>query len=347
MSGGSPARRARVPCGLALLLGAGLVACAAFERPVAPNAAVAIEIWSGYAQPPSLPPARPGHVEVLLDVSRSMRAATGDGPPRYAAAREAAARLVYDLPDTTWLGVSALGLARGASCTAATRLARGAPPGFRPELTSNLRHLAPASEGSLGLALLGIAGELGDAAEGARVVVFTDLGGECGGDLCAAAGELVAAGAQLDLVVLGDAPAPACLARLGPRAAPSLALMREAERQPPAFRVEPQGGDVPPTERVIARGRADGRPVRVPPGPVLLVLEMEPPSVIGPIELAEGTTTRVRVLDFPALASHVREWRWDVEPLAPAQPTTPDAGPSTDAATAATPPRARAVAQPG
>jgi hypothetical protein len=302
-----------------------------------PAAQVAVELWSGYSEPPAPPPAPPGRVEVLLDLSRSMRAATDAGPTRYAAAREAAGRLVYDLPDATWLGVSALGLARGASCTEATRLARGAPPAARPELTSNLRHLAPASEASLGVAILGIAEELGAEAEGARVVAFTDLGGECGGDLCAAAAELVAAGARLELVVFGGAPAPACLERLGPREGPSLPAPRETA-PPPPFRVEPHSSLLAASERVLARGLADGRPMPVPPGPALLILEMDPPSVIGPLELVEGATTRVRVLDFPALQGHVREWRWDVEPLAPAGPRGDGVRESTDAPPAATPP---------
>jgi hypothetical protein len=46
------------------------------------------------------------------------------------------------------------------------------------------------------------------------VVVFSDLGSECGGDLCTAAELLLDDGVRLDFVVLGDAAAPACFAEL-------------------------------------------------------------------------------------------------------------------------------------
>jgi hypothetical protein len=60
----------------------------------------------------------------------------------------------------------------------------------------------------------------------------------------------------------------------------------------------------------------------------MLVMEMKPPSLIGPLLLSPGTLTRVRIVDFPGLDSHVREWRWDIEPAAaPSEDATSGGGP--------------------
>ena len=67
-----------------------------------------------------------------------------------------------------------------------------------------------------------------------RVVVFSDLGSECGGDLCDAAEMLVDSGARLDFVVLGDAAPPACFDSLTPaEPEPDDSLVQD----PPVFRV--------------------------------------------------------------------------------------------------------------
>ena len=64
-------------------------------------------------------------------------------------------------------------------------------------------------------------------------------------------------------------------------------------------------------------------------GAATVTLEMVPLSIIGPMLLEPDALTRVRVLDFPTLDPHVREWRWDVEPAAPEAtlPASPEALP--------------------
>jgi Ca-activated chloride channel family protein len=294
--------------GVAVLLAA--CAGAPSEPPLselAPTAEISVEIWPGFASEPHPPGDR---VEIVLDATRSMRAASLGGPPRIAAARAAAARLLEALPPQTPVGVHVLGAAPGAACGASQPWARGEAGPVSADLSGRLRALAPGSEASLAGALEGLlAGGSGSLA-GARVVAFTDLGGECAGDLCAAGAALAAAGAEIDLVVVSGAPVPRCLAGLvaggGPRAA------AEAPPPAPAVRIEthPTWSAGPP--RVLVRGRADGTPLAVPEGPVLVVIEMSAPALIGPMRLDAFTRTRVRVLDFPALDPPVREWRWDV-----------------------------------
>jgi hypothetical protein len=148
------------------------------------------------------------------------------------------------------------------------------------------------------------------------VVLFTDLGAECGGDLCGAGSALVAAGAQLDLVLLSDAVLPECFVHFAP-ADPPRAAVSVTLPPVPTYRVEAHlPGSEQPGE-LLARGSADGSPTQVPAGAATVTLEMNPPSIIGPMLLSPDALTRVLVLDFPTLDPHVREWGWDVEPEAP------------------------------
>ncbi len=185
--------------------------------------------------------------------------------------------------------------------------------GSHDRLVSYLRAIQPASEGSLGTALEALRRDLADEVARSRVVLFTDLGAECGGDLCEAGSALVAAGAQLHLVLLSDAALPKCLARFAP-ADPPLAATAGTLPPVPSFRVETHVSGSEQPGRLLARGSADGSPIPVPAGAASVTLEMDPPSIIGPMLLSPDALTRVRVLDFPTLDPHVREWRWDVEP---------------------------------
>lgn len=298
----------------ASVLGA-LLACAGVgPQPDAPPAELAVEIWSGFQQPPSLAPPPPLRVEILLDLTSSMRAHAPGAPPRYLGARESAARLVESLAGDTPLGVRALGLTRGVRCSQATPVAEGAVAALRTRLPGRLRALAPASEGSLAAAFDAVRRDLAGDLEGARIVALTDLDNECGGDLCAAGAALVGAGARLELIVLSNAALPDCFLDFAPSGPPRLAGS-SPPADAPRFLVERHNSGRDEAGEVLGRGRADGTPVTVASGAALVTVEMEPPAVIGPMRLSPGTRTRVRVLDFPLLTPRMREWRWDTEPI--------------------------------
>jgi len=292
----------RALCGL--LAAALALGCGASAPPLAPPAEVSVELLGGLAQREP-PPVREGErVEVLLDLTTSLRAGD-DGIETYAAARSAAARFVRGLPEGEPVRVHALGLTPGRSCESATRLDPHERARSHAELASGIERLEPAGEGSLAVALaelrsgLAAGGELGRS----RVVVFSDLGSECGGDVCTAADLLLEAGARIDFVVLGSAPSPACFSALVPADRGQHAQVI----RPPRFRIvsyDPDGESAP---LVLAEGRADATRRRVPAGPVMIEVALEPPAKIGPLVLSPGAWTRVRVIDFPALDPPVRE----------------------------------------
>ncbi len=280
--------------------------------PLAPPAEISIEILPGLAAREAPPEPEPERVEVLLDVTTSLR----DGPAgveKLLAARTAAARFVRGLPDTTALNVRTLGLIPGRSCETASLLAPRRGAHAHAALAAQIESLAPVGEGSLAVALAELRGVLASAGslEHSRVVVFSDLGSECGGDLCTAAELLLDAGARLDFVVLGDAKAPACFGAL---------VSSERWRQAPVldapdYRIvayDPSPGRVP---FVLAEGRANATRQRLPAGPVMVELGLDPPARIGPLVLSPGTLTRMRVVEFPALQPPVREWTWTTLPL--------------------------------
>jgi hypothetical protein len=146
-----------------------------------------------------------------------------------------------------------------------------------------------------------------------RVVVFSDLGAECGGDLCTAAEMLLDAGARLDFVVLGGAATPACFETLTAREPPPDEALR---LQPPVFRIVAYDPGPEREPFLLAEGRADGSRRRVPAGPVTVLVGFDPPSLIGPMVLSPGTWTHIRVVEFPGLDPPVREWIWSTFPLA-------------------------------
>ncbi len=288
---------------VAELSGALVLGCAIFGAEREPPALIAVEWLGGFAGP--LPVAAPP-VELLLDVSTSQQAASQRGLAHSEAVRLAALRLVDGLPETASIGLSVLG-ARSGECRASLPLADSHAGRSRDELREWIRSLEPAGEGSLAVALEALAAS----GRAKRVVAFSDLGAECGGDLCAAASALVDSGARLDLVVVGDAETPACLADFeypGDEAPPAVAA--------PVFRVEVPGEGAPVR---IAEGFADGTPVAVGGRVGLLVLDLDPPVRIGPIHFTPATLTRVQVLDFPHLDPPVREWRSNTEAVEPAQ----------------------------
>ncbi len=272
------------------------------------TALLEVELLRGFAGP--LPEAAEAlEVEVLLDVSNSMAKSAGAGASRSQATRQAAARLVRGLPAATPIRLSALGI-QARDCQPATPVAQRKAGEARDELLSWIEALEPAGEGSLAgaLELLALA------ATRRHVVAFTDLGGECGGDLCAAATALSASGSRLDLVVVGDAATPACLADVAidddRDARPGAAV------EPLAFVVRRPG---PNGWTPVARGLTDGSRLELPAGLSMLRVELESPMYIGPLSFEAATLTRIRVLDFPGLEEPVREWHSDTRSIDPLQ----------------------------
>ena len=297
-----------------LLVPLAAAACQGGPPPAAPPAEVSIEILGGFALRPPVPAPEPERVELLLDVTSSLRAGPV-GAEHFRAARSAAARFVSGLPADTALGVSALGLTPGKSCASATRLGGGRRELSRAEFGRRLETLQPAGEGSLAVALAELRGAISgsDDLARSRVVVFSDLGTECGGDLCDAAGMLLESGIRLDFVVLGDAPAPACLESLtSAEPPPDDSLVQD----PPVFRIVAYDPGPEREPFLLAEGRADGTRRSVPAGPVTVLVGFDPPSLIGPMVLSPGTWTHIRVVEFPALDPPVREWIWSTFPLA-------------------------------
>lgn len=309
----------------------------------APLAQLSVELWSGYRQGPGSEVREPEHVELLLDMTSSMEARTDRQPPHYMAARESATRLIDALSPDTPVGVRAVGTTSGASCVAPTQLAKGTAGSLGRRVRNQVRALRPRAEGSLSGALESVKNEPNGPLDRTRVVVFTDLGGECGADLCEAGRSLAAAGARLEFVVFGGSIAPSCFADFVPDRPPRIAATPiEAPR--PNYRVEIHDLDSKRRGPIIARGAADGSKLAVGPVPVLVVVDMNPPALIGPIKLHPNGHTRVRILDFPALDPPVREWGWDTVPasgaiakervfeIMPEQPpaeSTPDSKPAT------------------
>jgi hypothetical protein len=303
-----------------LLAALATAGCQGPPPPSAP-AEVSIEILGGFALQPPAPAPEPDRVELLIDVTRSLRAGPS-GAEHFRAARSAAARFLEGLPADTALGVQALGVASGGDCASATPLGAGRRELSRTELGRRVATLQPAGEGSLAVALAELRGALsasGDLA-GSRVVVFSDLGSECGGDLCAAAEMLLDSGVRLDFVVLGDAAAPACFDSLTPAEPPPDDALKQ---DPPVFRVVAYDPGPEREPFLLAEGRADGTRRRVPAGPVTVLVGFDPPSLIGPLVLSPGTWTHIRVVEFPSLDPPVREWIWSTFPLAPGAAALP------------------------
>lgn len=291
------------------------------------QAQLSVEVWTGDRQSPASDARPPDHVELVIDLTTSMQAKEGEGPPRYMAARESAARLLRALPADTSVGVRAVGISTGSACVAPTRIAQGSAAGLGRGVQGHLRALRPQSEGSLSAALESVLHHHVGPLEQTRVVLFTDLGSECGADLCAAGRALAREGARIELVLFGGSEPPACLADFVPGRLPRIADKALVAPRP-TFHVELHDVESPRRGRVVANGVADGTTVILPPVPVLLRVEMNPLALIGPIQLHPNGHTRVRILDFPSLDPPVREWGWDTVPADGAvalRPEAPDA----------------------
>jgi len=292
--------------GVGLALAALGLACAGPSGPP-PPARVSVEVFQGLVPGDleSWEPTTP--VVVILDLTRSMAEATDAGAPRHVAARRAADRLVRGVAAERPVWLYAVGSGSTSECQPLHRGARSAPGDDRQAVRNEIASLRARGEGSLAAALEGVRSELegADAVAGSRVVVFSDLGPECGRerDLCGAASRLLDAGARLDVVAIGARPAPACLT------APAAVAERPAppppRRRPPMFRVIQRE----PESLVVGCSEAGGIPVAVKPGPGAVVVDLDPPLRVEKI-FDPSHHHRLQVLDFPSLDPPVRKWRW-------------------------------------
>jgi hypothetical protein len=289
-----------------------LAACAGLgPQASSPTASISVELLTG------APPGRrfsasqaPESVHLIVDVTPSMELRTEHGVARLTGAKAAAAQLLASLPEDTSARVMALGHRPGLGCPPPETLG-SAPESGVGVLSERIRELTPQSEDSVAGTLRVLAREFTarPAAAPARVVLFSDLGAECGGDLCEAASELAGAGARLDLVLLGEPALPACLASPLPVPGPGSdgpALSADAH---PSFRVLRSAASGMPEGPELATGTAGRAAVDVEPGLVEVVVETNPPERIGPFRAHAGRVTRVRMLDFPGLRPPLREWR--------------------------------------
>jgi hypothetical protein len=289
-----------------------LLACAAPE-PLAPGAvrvdvvraAPVVRVPAGTPPPP---------IHLVLDVTSSMGSGRTEGVTHLQAARHAAGRFLRSLPSEAELELHVLGTVAGSGCTRA--VAVQAPPGVSPGagLARIADSLPSRSEGSLTAALETIAARLGGEQRGrlgARVVAISDLEGSCAeGDLCSAAAALFSAGADLDLVVIGDAAPPACLAQIGSDRQPPLVGAAEAPQLETTFRVSRDAGrEGAPTP--LAVGTVGGAALTVEPGRIRVGIDLDPPVEVGPVALAPGGSLWIRILEVPG--SEPRRWQVFVE----------------------------------
>jgi len=288
-----------------------------------PQASVAVDVYGGIGGPKPAATRPPRRLHVLMDVTASMQELSPAGESHLNAARGEAAQLLYGLREGTEIAVTAFGSQESDACVGAERVFAAAAPERREPVVQRIQDLPSLSEGSLAEALTEVEHDLvaDGAATRSRVVVFSDLDGSCGGDLCAAARSLVATGAWLEIVTLGNAVAPSCLADLRPSIDRPTATGFFLPVKPPTFRVvRARSGRERP--KVLGEGNAGEGPVAVAAGMVTVVLDLDPPEEIGPFLLEPGEFARVRLLDSFDAAMPTRVWRVErgTQPLSRAFP---------------------------
>jgi hypothetical protein len=260
--------------------------------------------WDPWAPPP---------VHLLLDVTSSMQAVSGEGVTHLQAARHVAERFLHSVSPDADVTLHVLGTATGSDCTRAVPVEPSPDTSPGEGLAPVARALASRSEGSLAGALEAIASQLrGEEREraGTRLIAISDLDDSCGGgDLCRAATALASAGADLDLVVIGEAQVPACLSEVGSDLEPPLLVAPATLPIRAPFRVigEEQGEEV----SLSAVGAVGGGAVEVAPGRIRIGVDLDPPVELGPLRLAPNASLRIRILEVPAGES--RAWQVFVE----------------------------------
>ncbi|GAB3648048.1 VWA domain-containing protein [Streptomyces sparsus] len=184
-------RPATVLCGLLAALAAGALPASAAVAPAEP-------------EKPAIPP----KVELVLDVSGSMRAADVDGRTRMAAAKHAFNEVIDAVPEGVHFGIRTLGADyRGddkkRGCVDSAQLY---PVGEvdRTEAKTAVATLAPTGWTPIGYALRGAVQDLGTGEGTRRIVLITDGEDSCGlPDPCDVARELAASGTHLTVDTLG------------------------------------------------------------------------------------------------------------------------------------------------
>ncbi|MFB6836386.1 VWA domain-containing protein [Streptomyces sp. NPDC056361] len=150
-------------------------------------------------------------VELVLDVSGSMRAKDIDGQSRMAAAKQAFNEVLDAVPEEVRLGIRTLGADypgqdRKRGCKD-TRQLYPVGPLDRTEAKTAVATLAPTGWTPIGPALLGAADDLGDDGATKRIVLITDGEDTCAPlDPCQVAREIAAKGIHLVIDTLGLVP---------------------------------------------------------------------------------------------------------------------------------------------
>jgi hypothetical protein len=252
---------------------------------------VVVEVYSGF--PASAPALAPAPAHFVIDVSGML---AGGESPSESEQRQFAQKLIVP-----YLGRHpGLGLE-----SAAVHL-------FRRGQKQECPDAAGGASLAAGEALAQLDSELAKdaSARNARVVLFSAFEGECAPRLCEVAARLVERGVWLELAAIqSDAAVPSCLATLRPPAqAPIPWLGGFAPASAPAFSVEAVTAD---GAVVLAQGTA-GTPLRVEAGLRRISVALDPPEVIGPIQVRADQRLRIRVLDFPLSAPGERSWRVEV-----------------------------------
>ena len=84
----------------------------------------------------------------------------------------------------------------------------------------------------------------------------------------------------------------------------------------PEFRLEPDSEEGGSSDGLIwATGRAGEEPIPVQTGRANIVVEVEPPFRIGPVDLRPGLVTKVRGIYFPSATPAWRAWSVERRPL--------------------------------
>ncbi|MER6995622.1 VWA domain-containing protein [Streptomyces sp. NPDC000410] len=173
-----------------------------FTGGLAPTAA-----WADDSEPAKQPP----KVELVLDVSGSMRARDIDGQTRMSAAKQAFNDVLDAVPDDVLLGIRTLGADypgkdRETGCKDTRQLY---PVGKldRTEAKTAVATLVPTGFTPIGPALLGAADDLEGSAASRRIVLITDGEDTCAPlDPCEVAREIAAKGIGLTIDTLGLVP---------------------------------------------------------------------------------------------------------------------------------------------
>ncbi|MEV2236948.1 VWA domain-containing protein [Micromonospora sp. NPDC049891] len=157
------------------------------------------------------PPAEPPRVQLVLDVSGSMRAADIDGRSRISVAQQAFGEVVDALPDETQLGIRVLGATyqgkdKQQGCRDTQQIVPVGPVD-RTQAKAAVATLRPTGFTPVGLALREAAKDLGTGTTARRIVLITDGEDTCAPpDPCQVARELAAKGTTLVVDTLGLAP---------------------------------------------------------------------------------------------------------------------------------------------